>query len=227
MDEQYNPQHRTDNCGFCSISRAVHEKSQGGRFANADTLYDQTLLNLRIERLPNGADPISRMLLLPERDSDNIPLPTSHEALREGGRSACDYMVESVAGALGLPCVRETYLRDTLTRFIGLSRNVSDPRRFHLLAEERLEGILQSESSPQSRRATPSIQRLEEHWRNALAKQFIIGLHKGHRVNHFINLTIDLSGRIEAYDAQIKKAFDPALIPAMGSIKAVTSINRS
>jgi hypothetical protein len=169
MEEEYNPRHRTDNCGFCSISRAIHEKSHGGRFVDADALYDQTLLNLRIERLANGADPISRMLLLPERDSDQIPLPTSHEALTERGRSACDYMVESVAEALGLPCVRETYLKDTLTRFISLSREVPDPRRFHLLAEERLEGILQSESLPQSRRAIPSIQRLEEHWRTALA----------------------------------------------------------
>jgi hypothetical protein len=136
-------------------------------------------------------------------------------------------MVESVAEALGLPCVRETYLKDTLTRFISLSREVPDPRRFHLLAEERLEGILQSESLPQSRRAIPSIQRLEEHWRTALAKQFIIGIHKGNSVNHFINLTIDLSGRIEAYDAQIKKAFDPTALPFMGSIKAVTSVNRN
>jgi hypothetical protein len=226
MGEQYNPENRTDNCGFCSISRAIHEKSQGGRFVNADTLYDQTLLNLRIQRLPNGGDPISRMLLLPERDSDNIPLPTSHEALREVGRSACDYMVESVGEALGLPCVRDTYLKNTLTRFIGLSRDASGPRRFHVLAEERLDGILQSESSPQSRRATPSIQRVEEHLRTALAKQFIIGLHKGHRVNHFINLTIDLSGRVEAYDAQINMALDPNLILATGTIKAVTSVNR-
>jgi hypothetical protein len=78
VGRKYNPRHRTDNCGFCSISRAIHEKSHGGRFVDADALYDQTLLNLRIERLANGADPISRMLLLPERDSDQIPLPTSH-----------------------------------------------------------------------------------------------------------------------------------------------------
>lgn len=208
--QDYNPAGRKDNCGFCSISRAIHVKFGDSRFLDADAIYEQTLAHLGIERPAGADDPISRMLLLPNPRTRAIAIPEpSHAVLKQGVRSGDQYTVHSVAGFCGLLSNWDTSFIKTLNEFIGL---VTGPKRFRALAEKRLDESEQSEDKSERRRALPSIDRLEQHLRTELAKPFIIGTHMGGMYNHFTNLTIDLSGRIEAYDAQIKHETDPQML---------------
>jgi len=43
----YNPQNRLDNCGFCSLSKALELENLG--FRNADQIYDDTIKHLGCE----------------------------------------------------------------------------------------------------------------------------------------------------------------------------------
>jgi hypothetical protein len=207
----FNPKGRSDNCGYCAISRALYEQTNPKTLVDADELYTLTLTHLRFEEEKDGKDPISRMLLFPALLHENIPIPTSHDALSHGARSASQYFITSIAESLGLR--NKVGDVELLKKFIKISSELGVGLRFQRLAENRLAQELQHVSRK------PTVQAVKDFCTKELVGRSILGIDLGH-MNHFLNLTIYPSGDVTAFDAQTGESSDARnLKDTLGTIK--------
>ena len=196
MSKRYNPSNLTTNCGFCAIAHALFV--QKGTVVDADQLYLRTLNRLGLTR-QGDRDPIPRMLIFPEPSMDGIPLTVDYSALAERGHGPSSYTITAVALANNL-------------NFQLSSSDLTLQRQFFDFYSGRGPGKWAVTDFEQMRLnwlrgkgLNPPLEVVKRHIREELGGHSILG---SKTVNHFINVEIDPSGQIKAFDAQDGNLYD-------------------
>lgn len=189
-----NPSGLTTNCGFCAVSWAL--QCRKNVTLNADQLYVQTLERLGLP-VDQETDPVPRMLIFPGARLEDNPIRASYEALAHTVHGLSGYTITSVAEAHDLKTRhgnRELLqlLVDYYARMGPATWTIDDFVRARL---NQLRAAGQN----------PSLRALRIHVANELGGDSIIG---SKTVNHFVNLSINASGGISAYDAQDGRTYD-------------------
>jgi hypothetical protein len=189
MGTRYNPGSLTTNCGFCAIAHGLYLQ---GTVTDADTLYLQTLARLGLTRNGN-IDPIPRQLIFPDPLLDGIPLSAEYRALADRGHGPSSYTITAVASASNLRYQlnnKDLSLQRQFFEFYAhaaLDRwNIGD------FVQMRLNWLA-------SQGRNPSPEAVRKYVFDQLGGHSIMG---SKTVNHFINVEVDGSGHITAFDAQ-------------------------
>ena len=189
----HNPSGLRTNCGFCAISRGL--LTQRGISMDADQLYIQTLKRLRLPT-DEPTDPIPRTLFFPDAHSD-LKIRTSHGALTASNIDGSRYTITSVATDCGLNWgVGTTGL---LSQFAAIYSAVDYPRAFERLSSLRYENALDSGRMP------GPFDSFNSRIARELIGEAIIG---SKSEQHFLNVTISMSGHMEFFDPQEGKRYD-------------------
>jgi hypothetical protein len=213
MSSPYNPNNRTDNCGFCAISYALHVQKHID--VDADALYLQTLARLGLAYTA-GKDPIPRMLIFPApRLEETAAVRTEYSALEGGVHGLSSYTITSVAEDFGL-------------RFQPSITALELPRQFMAHYSTRTPGIWNIRDFEEkhldylkSRGLNPKLEDVRKYIAKELGGHSILGSKtRKHYMNVFID--IDRTGKIEAFDAQDGLKYDGrGLNSRLGSVDLV------
>jgi hypothetical protein len=191
MGTLYNPSNLTTNCGFCCIAHALFLQ---GKKTDADILYLETLERLGLTRV-GDQDPIPRQLIFPDPLIDGIPLSAEYQALAERGHGPSSYTITAVASANNL-------------QYQLQNRDLTLPRQFFEFYSRTGPGNWNIADFIAMRMNWLRTQRGNAAPPEASVRRYILDSIGGHSilgsktVNHFINVHIDNSGHIRAYDAQ-------------------------
>jgi len=193
MSTPYNPGGSKTNCGFCAIAHGLFVQ-QGVR-VTADELYERTLTRLNLTR-PGGRDPLPHMLIFPDAMLDLVPPSAEYSALRSRGLSS--YSITSVARDCGLRFTAGVRDLDLPRQFFDFSANLTGDWTLESFVEQRREFLEEGGRAP-------NLEALRRHIANALGGHSILGSKTS---NHYINVHIDPSGHVTAYDAQDGNFYD-------------------
>jgi hypothetical protein len=205
MSTPYNPEGRTDNCGFCAIAHGLCLQNAAA-VVTADQLYSDTLERLGLEREGNR-DPIPRQLIFPEPMLHSIPVSVAYDALSERTLGLSSYTITAVAEASGLRFNPAGDL-DLVRQFV---QGFSNHGRWsiHEFVEARLDFL-------RSQGKNPNPRSLERHVLGGLVGHSIMG---SKTKDHFLNAHIDGSGFVQGFDAQDGTRHDGrGLMRRLGSV---------
>ena len=139
-------------------------------------------------RIEGGRDPISRQLIFPRRDLDEMRAHNTYQALSDRGRGLSSYTISSVAAQNGLRFTEHVKGLDLPRQFIRFYVESGGGRvTFREFLEWRLELLREQNLKPNP----VALQRLVE---SELGGQSIIGSTQS---NHFINMEIDPVGSLK------------------------------
>lgn len=215
QDKDFNPQHRLDNCGYCSIAAAMDVQGLGSK--DADQLYADTIgrLGLTIE---NGRDPVSRQLIFPEPELSKQKLRPGYFAL-EGAIGLDNYTITSVADNFKLNYRPSSKGQDPSSEFL--------PEDFVKFYAERESGNwninhfieFRRERNEEQNRIVPSVAQLRHYLTMSLMGDSIVG---AKRIAHFLTMRVNPNFEVSAWDPQDRKSYDAkGLLHRMGSVDLV------
>jgi hypothetical protein len=193
MSTPYNPGDSKDNCGFCAIAHGLYLQNPAV-VVTADQLYLDTLQRLGLTREENK-DPIPRMLIFPEPMLDSKRVSVAYDALLHRAHGLSSYTITSVAEATDLRFKGANDLSLVRQFMQGFSNKTWTMKDFLQVRWD----ILKSQGR------NPSFQGLERQIAGELVGHSIVG---SKTKNHFINVHIDPSGSITAFDAQDGNRYD-------------------
>lgn len=218
MSTAYNPRGLRDNCGYCSISKALELQGKQKTFRDADQLYHETVERLGVSTAGNPV-PISRQLIFPDSQLGSLRPRPGYEVLGERGRSLDDYAVTSVASSFKLEFRQHTknasqvrqgsaFLPEQFVRFYAKhGPSHWDVREF---LEMRLDFLAEQGRNP-------SMQGLRTNLESELVGNAIIGSKDS---NHYMTMQIDPDFHVIGVDPQ-----DGATYGGAGLLERLQSID--
>jgi len=186
----WNPNNRSDNCGFCAISYAL--QLQKGVFLDADQLYNRMMEKFHIPREGNES-PVPRTLIFPAPNLSDVQWRDSYRAFQDTMYTPAQYTIRSVAEEFGLDL--QPGDKDLVNALISYAYNAPPGWKFDDFVRQR----------SQRAGAAAGFTAQKSYMERQLKGNWIIG---SKDAIHYVNMSFTPAGEWKVFDPQIGVPYD-------------------